>query len=139
VEGESDERKKSREEVEIINEIKQIDELLSRFERILEELSENGLPEEEVEMILQELRDISSGKENLVTRIRRQIRNLYERFYERYRESAITTINADGFCQACFVRATPRQVADIKTGRKLVFCESCGRILIWRGEDNEKD
>ncbi|RLC40327.1 MAG: hypothetical protein DRH51_05815, partial [Candidatus Coatesbacteria bacterium] len=63
VEGESDERKKSREEVEIINEIKQIDELLSRFERILEELSENGLPEEEVEMILQELRDISSGKE----------------------------------------------------------------------------
>jgi len=135
---EDEDKKRSEEEVEVINEIKRIDILLSRFEKVLDNLTQEGLPEEEAQEVLRELRYIASGKENLVSRIRRQIQNLYKRYYERYRENAITTIDEQGFCQACFVKVTPKQFVEIKVGKRLVFCEHCGRILIWGYEREEE-
>lgn len=135
---EEEEKERSREEVELINEIKKIDLLLSRFEKVLDNLTQEGLHEEEVQEVLRELRYIASGKDNLVSRIRRQIQNLYKRYYERYRENAITTINEQGFCQSCFVKVTPKQFVEIKAEKRLVFCEHCGRILIWDYEKKEE-
>lgn len=54
--------------------------------------------------------------------------------YERIRESvhnrlAVVTVYNDS-CGGCFNAITPQRLLDIASGKKLVICEHCGRILV---------
>ena len=54
--------------------------------------------------------------------------------YERIRQSvnnhlAVVSI-VGGACGGCFNKITPQRLIDIASGKKLVICEHCGRIII---------
>ncbi len=39
-------------------------------------------------------------------------------------------------CRGCFKQLPPQKVLDVRRSNKIIFCENCGRILIW---DHEND
>jgi predicted nucleic acid-binding Zn-ribbon protein len=55
--------------------------------------------------------------------------------YDRIRESkggvAVTTVNT-GACGGCFRRIPPHEMQNLKRDDRIITCEGCGRILIWR-------
>jgi hypothetical protein len=125
-----------RKEVDLMMQIRRVDQLLYDLTDAFETLQKNedyGMSEEEIEVILAELRHIGEGKDSIMGRVRRDLQNLYKRFYERYKDQAIITIDSD-ICQGCFVRIPPIKFARIRTRKSLEFCESCGRILLWTEE-----
>ena len=55
--------------------------------------------------------------------------------YERIRKSvhnhlAVVTVYNGNSCGGCFNTVTPQRLIDISTGRKLIICEHCGRIIV---------
>jgi len=42
-------------------------------------------------------------------------------------------------CGGCFNSVTPQRLIDVASGKKLVICEHCGRILVNAGSDTAKD
>lgn len=55
--------------------------------------------------------------------------------YDRIRTSthnhlAVVSVYNGDSCGGCFNTITPQRLVDIATGRKLVICEHCGRILV---------
>jgi hypothetical protein len=57
--------------------------------------------------------------------------------YERIRESkggvAVTTVE-NGACGGCFRRIPPHEMQNLKKDDRIITCEGCGRILLWRWE-----
>jgi len=55
--------------------------------------------------------------------------------YDRIRASvhnhlAVVTVFNENACGGCFNTITPQRLVDIASGRKLIICEHCGRILV---------
>lgn len=57
--------------------------------------------------------------------------------YDRIRANkgglAVTTVNT-GACGGCFRRIPPHEMQNLKRDARIIMCEGCGRILIWRWE-----
>ncbi|MBT4483641.1 MAG: hypothetical protein HOC71_08180 [Candidatus Latescibacteria bacterium] len=58
------------------------------------------------------------------------------RVYNRLRKGksgiAIATVNQIKLsCQGCFKQLPPQKVLEVRRSEKLLFCESCGRLLVW--------
>jgi predicted nucleic acid-binding Zn-ribbon protein len=57
--------------------------------------------------------------------------------YERIRASkgglAVTTVE-NGACGGCFRRIPPHEMQNLKKDERIVTCEQCGRMIIWRWE-----
>jgi len=129
-------KEKSKNDVKIFSRIKKIDILLKELRTAFDELKESDLlSKEDVDIILEELRDITSGKDDVIEQVDRDIIDLYKRFFERYQDKAIALIDDRSVCSGCFVKITPIKFAKIKTKKGIEFCEQCGRILVWRDTD----
>ena len=55
--------------------------------------------------------------------------------YDRIRASvhnhlAVVTVFNEDSCGGCFNTVTPQKLVDIASGRKLIICEHCGRIIV---------
>jgi predicted nucleic acid-binding Zn-ribbon protein len=54
--------------------------------------------------------------------------------YERIRKKTKGTVLAeavDGRCDACMITLRPQFLQELKLGEKIMYCESCGRMLIY--------
>ncbi len=54
--------------------------------------------------------------------------------YERIRRKTKGTVVAeivDGRCDACMITQRPQFLQELKTGNNVMYCESCGRILLY--------
>ena len=40
-------------------------------------------------------------------------------------------------CRGCFKQLPPQKVLEIRRGNKVIFCENCGRILVWDFKNEE--
>ena len=57
----------------------------------------------------------------------------YERILASKGDSAIADVT-EGTCSGCRIKLPPQTVIEVRSGRRLMVCESCGRILFWQGE-----
>ncbi len=56
--------------------------------------------------------------------------NAYQRMRENSRNGlAVVTVERDA-CGGCFNKIPPQTQMDIRTHKKLIVCEHCGRILV---------
>ena len=55
----------------------------------------------------------------------------YDRIRANKGGTAVTTVNT-GACGGCFRRIPPHEMQNLKRDDKIITCEGCGRILIWR-------
>lgn len=64
--------------------------------------------------------------------------------YDRIRSSvhnhlAVVTVYNEDSCGGCFSTITPQRLVDIASGKKLVICEHCGRIIVNADSDTQEE
>ncbi len=129
-----------------------IDELENSILTVEEKIENLTTSNEEMEKELIELRkdytessselqakiNASSEEENILRQERsivekkltRQHINAYLRIRDAKKGMAVASCNG-GICSGCYSFVPPQKVVEIRNMKRLYFCESCGRILVW--------
>jgi predicted nucleic acid-binding Zn-ribbon protein len=127
------------------------DEILATLERA-EEVSKTTVAEEkalkveteratreeaELDGRLKELRQAIALKSDERTHLAADLDPILLGRYNRIRRSksglAVTSVE-NGACGGCHRRIPPHEMQNLKKDDKIIMCEGCGRIIIWRWE-----
>ncbi len=56
--------------------------------------------------------------------------------YERIKKARKTGVSRvkSTICEGCFATLSPQVLNELKRGDKIIYCENCGRIIIWDGK-----
>lgn len=73
--------------------------------------------------------------ERLESAIAPRERAEFRRLIEKKHGLAVALV-VGGSCSACHVRVRPAAMQTLKTGREIIYCDSCKRILYWDGQGN---
>lgn len=126
-------------------------ELIEAEEKLLQEIKENEevlgnlsaellQKEKELEEKLQQTKKIgealSRNRREIVVKITRPILASYERIRKAKDGVAIVTIKR-GACGGCFSTIPPQKTLEIRKMNRIILCEVCGRILVWKDEEQE--
>ena len=74
--------------------------------------------------------DLNLKKEELAAKIDARTMSAYDRIRQSVNNHLAVVSIVGGACGGCFSKITPQRLIDIASGRKLVICEHCGRIII---------
>jgi predicted nucleic acid-binding Zn-ribbon protein len=124
--------KKIREFTILLNEKK---EVMAEAERILEERTKDldGKKSEldDITRDTQKEEEVLNQKsEELETRIEERLLTAYKRIRVNARNGlAVVSVQRDA-CGGCFNQIPPQRQLDIKSRKKIIVCEYCGRILV---------
>jgi predicted nucleic acid-binding Zn-ribbon protein len=81
------------------------------------------------------LQQAMEERQKIAATISAQTLSQYERIRKRWNGVAVA-VATDGRCAACQMKLRPQFFQDLKHAERLVFCESCGRILVYNPEVN---
>ena len=76
-------------------------------------------------------------KAPLVDRVPGTVLNYYRRL-RRSGKAPFVAVVRRGACSGCGFRHPPQKLQEIKKSAKMMVCEQCGRIQVWREEEEEK-
>lgn len=76
---------------------------------------------------------LETKRQELISHIRKPILYQYQRIRKVKGYTAIVSINKYT-CGGCFATIPPQKVLEIRTMEQLIFCESCGRILVYKND-----
>ncbi|MCP4230464.1 MAG: hypothetical protein GY771_10010 [bacterium] len=120
-----------KEQLRILQELKKIDSSLVALTKAFEELKKDGdLTDDDIKEILNEFESFSSGKESQMEDVRNDLLRVYERYFSKFGERAIVPVKA-GVCGGCFIAIPPMRQDKIRAMDEIIYCENCGRILVW--------
>jgi predicted nucleic acid-binding Zn-ribbon protein len=122
-------------DLDVLRELRNIDQSLVSLKGAFEKLKSAGeLTDDDIDIIIQEFENFVTGKVSQLDKIRNDLRALYERYYEKYHDRAIVSVQG-GVCHGCYVTIPPMRLDIIRRMDSIEFCENCGRILIWEEEE----
>lgn len=84
---------------------------------------------EEGRQLTQEIKTLKTDREAVAERLSASNRELYDTLRAAKQGVAVVTLHGDT-CTGCFVSQTTTLVQRVRQEQELVFCASCGRILI---------
>lgn len=67
----------------------------------------------------------------VIKNLSRQQINAYDRIRKAKRGGRAVATSNGGVCGGCFSYIPPQKVVEIKNMKRIYYCESCGRILVW--------
>ena len=111
-------------------------ELLEELDRRLQIRREDlQLKEEELSGIVDSTSDeesaLSARRAELAAKVDERTLSAYGRIRASvHNHMAVVTVFNGNACGGCFNTITPQRLVDIASGRKLIICEHCGRILV---------
>jgi predicted nucleic acid-binding Zn-ribbon protein len=76
------------------------------------------------------LAELKARREAIAKEITPSILQNYDRLRKARRGVAVAEV-ADGRCTACHIGVRPQFMQELRRGDKVMFCESCGRILVY--------
>jgi predicted nucleic acid-binding Zn-ribbon protein len=76
---------------------------------------------------------LNRRREELSVLLPRPLFATYDRMARLRRGQALAEVR-DGICTACRMKVRPKVLSDVRKGEELITCESCGRILYYRGQ-----
>ena len=77
-----------------------------------------------------ELVSVRAERQSIVDQMDAKLYADYERIRKRTKNTPIAEAT-EGRCEACQISLRPQFMQDLRRGDKVMFCESCGRILIY--------
>lgn len=124
--------------LETLERAEQVSRSIGQQEDALKAETERAQAEEaKLDRKLEELRDAITIKSDQRTRLVADLDPMLLKKYERIRDSkggvAVTTVK-NGACGGCFRRIPPHEMQNLKRDDRIIACEGCGRIIIWRWE-----
>ncbi|HEV8185490.1 MAG TPA: C4-type zinc ribbon domain-containing protein [Chthoniobacterales bacterium] len=76
------------------------------------------------------LGELSNERAEIATRLDEDVLNRFERLFKSKGDAAIVALRHE-VCTGCHMKITPQTAHRVKSGREIVSCEQCGRILFW--------
>lgn len=124
--------------LEFIESEEQFDKEIKNLESQIEFLGDDlQRKEKELEQKIQTTETesiiLEKKRQELIANIKKPLLYQYERIRKVKGNTAIVNINKYA-CGGCFSAIPPQKVLEIKTMEHLMFCESCGRILVYKNE-----
>ena len=125
------------EDLELMTEFDELNpkrnELNEKYEAIR---SENDSKIKEIQSkfdsIESDIAKLEKQHERMLSGIDEKTLKVYNRLRKGKGGIAIATVNQEKLsCQGCFKQLPPQKVLEIRRTDKLIFCESCGRMLVW--------
>ena len=83
-----------------------------------------------VESTSKEEQQLTAVREACAAKIDARTMSAYDRIRQSVNNHLAVVSIVGGACGGCFNKITPQRLIDIASGRKLVICEHCGRIII---------
>jgi hypothetical protein len=124
-----------KDQIRILQELKTIDSSLTALTKAFEELKKDGdLTDDDIAEILREFESFASGKEIKMEDVRNDLRRIYERYFSKFGERAIVPVK-NGVCSGCFISIPPMRQDKIRAMDEIIYCENCGRILVWEEDE----
>lgn len=84
-----------------------------------------------------QLREIEAALAESESNIPEDHRERYRRTVRQFGADALAAVE-DGACHGCFTSLTPNGMSDMVSGKTLIFCNSCGRLLYLSEEATAK-
>ncbi len=83
------------------------------------------------------VKELDAKREITKIRIDERLLSAYNRIRSNVRNGlAVVTVERDA-CGGCFNRIPPQRQVEVRTGKKIIVCEYCGRILVDDPERSE--
>ena len=111
----------------------QRNELNEKYEATRSE-NDSGIKEiqRKFDSIESDIAKLEKKRERMLSGIGEKTLRVYNRLRKGKSGIAIATVNQTKLsCQGCFKQLPPQKVLEIRRTEKLIFCESCGRLLVW--------
>jgi len=84
---------------------------------------------------VEEKRDLKEAeRKNIQSKIPKNVMSIYERIRKGRGGMAVVSVKKRA-CGACYKQLEPQLVQEIKKGDRFITCDSCGRILVWVGDE----
>ena len=88
----------------------------------------------QIESVQDKMSEKEAHRDHLVTKVPKQILSVYERIRKGRGGDVVVRLRR-GACGECYKAQPPQKIQMVKRGDTIQTCSSCGRILIWEGED----
>ena len=72
--------------------------------------------------------ELAKERDTLASKIDGDLLHRFERLFNSKGDAAVVAIE-HGVCTGCHMKVTTATAARVKTGKEIVSCENCGRIL----------
>ncbi|MCK4857257.1 MAG: hypothetical protein KAT58_04760 [candidate division Zixibacteria bacterium] len=114
---------------------KSIGELEIKDKGIQKENQERlGSLQHEIDSVADKMEKKVAHRQTLKAKVPRQVMSIYQRVRKGRGGDVVVQLKR-GACGACYKSQTPQKIQEIKKGDKLQICDSCGRILMWDGDN----
>lgn len=120
--------------LEKMTEIEEVEKILAERSDEINSLEANrdaALAEfdKEIAKDRKEFESESKKRNEVFVTLPAQMASIYNRLAQRSRDGIAVAEVVKGSCSACFMKLRPQVQVDIKTGGRIITCESCTRIL----------
>ncbi len=137
IEGEKE--KISKLEEDILDLMDEIDSLMKEVEASRKGLEKQRSSSEErkrdleaeLDTVIGEMAVKEDERQRVAARLKSDLLDRYERIRERWGRLAVVTAER-GVCGGCFTTLPPQFINEVKKRDRILTCEHCGRILVWK-------
>ncbi len=114
---------------------KKIIELDERNEKVQKDNSERlSSLQQEIDSVEGKMEEKTTYRQTLKAKVPRNVMSVYQRVRKGRGGDVVVRLKR-GACGACYKQQTPQKIQLIRNGDSMQTCDSCGRILIWEGDD----
>ncbi|MBD3418627.1 MAG: hypothetical protein GF398_00770 [Chitinivibrionales bacterium] len=122
----------------VAHEEEQLTEAKKTAEEKLAQIAEENEPlikelKDKIATIDSRIAEVMVERNTLVPQVRKQFLSTYD-FIRNKRKSglALSIVDESGTCSVCYKVLEPQIINEIKIGKNLVNCQSCGSIFAWK-------
>jgi predicted nucleic acid-binding Zn-ribbon protein len=92
---------------------------------------EHAALDRRAEELRQVISEKSGAREKLIAGLNASLLSRYDRIRD-VKDGLAVAVVKNGACSGCFRRIPPQEMQILRRNDKVITCEGCGRILIWR-------
>ena len=129
------------EDLELMTAVDAMKPQLDELEKSLAETSEKNTKiisdiDTKYESIESDTKQLEMKRNQILEDVADRPRTIYNRLRKGKSGIAVSTVDhVKHSCRGCFKQLPPQKVLEVRRQNKLIFCENCGRILIWDTKD----
>lgn len=125
--------------INTLDEIDQLKKSISEFEEANERIQKDNTErieslQHEIDSVEDKMSEKVAYRQSLKSKVPRRVMSVYQRVHKGRGGDVVVRLKR-GACGACYKSQTPQKIQMIKKGDTVQTCDSCGRILIWEGDD----
>lgn len=128
----------------IMKNMKRAEEIEKRLAELDTQSMSEDSPESELKAITAELEkddtklaELNSQRESLIRHLPDDLAKKYDKLFDRRKGLPIVMIETS-YCTGCYSEIPEQLVDNVKSMDKVNYCINCGRILLWKKDENTR-